>query len=92
MDKKENPLVFLINLFTLPFLRVGHWMSEKFSKINVFVFILDFIIEAPFKIFLEVIEDWIAFLKEKREEIYNKDWLPTDGGLRIAGKWGDFFV
>jgi len=73
LDKKENPLVFLINLFTLPFLRVGHWLSEKFSKINVFVFILDFIIEAPFKIFLEVIEDWIAFLKEKREEIYNKD-------------------
>ena len=72
VDRKENPLVFLINLFTLPFLRTGHWISEKFSQINVFVFILDFIIEAPFKIFLEVIEDWIAFLREKKEEIYNR--------------------
>ena len=73
VDRKENPLVLLINLFTLPFLKAGHWISEKFSKINIFVFILDFIIEAPFKIFLEVIEDWIAFLREKKEEIYNKE-------------------
>lgn len=73
IDKRENPLVFLIHLFTLPFLKAGHWMSEKFAKINIFVFILDFIIEAPFKIFLEVIEDWIAFLREKKEEIYSKE-------------------
>ena len=72
VDKKENPLVFLVNLFSLPFLNVGHWISIKFAKINVFVFILDFIIEAPFKIFLEVIEDWINFLREKKEEIYSQ--------------------
>ncbi|MBU1130556.1 hypothetical protein KJ840_00265 [Patescibacteria group bacterium] len=72
-DKKENPLVFLINLFSLPFLNAGHWLSVKFQKINVFAFILDFIIEAPFKIFLEVIEDWISFLREKKEEIYNQE-------------------
>ncbi|MFA6304781.1 MAG: hypothetical protein WCV73_03030 [Patescibacteria group bacterium] len=73
IDKKENPLVFLVNLFALPFLKAGHWLSEKFSKINVFVFILDFIIEAPLKIFLEVIEEWIAFLKEKKDEMYSKE-------------------
>lgn len=73
VDKRENPLVFLINLFSLPFLKAGQWVSENFSKINVFVFILDFIIEAPFKIFLEVIEDWIAFLREKKEEMYSKE-------------------
>lgn len=73
IDKKESPLVFLINLFSLPFLKAGHWLSEKFSKINVFVFFLDFIIEAPLKIFLEVIEDWIVFLKEKKDEMYSKE-------------------
>jgi hypothetical protein len=71
-DKKESPLFFLINLFSLPFLNVGHWIAVRFVKINIFVFILDFIIEAPFKVFLEVIEDWINFLKEKKEEIYNQ--------------------
>jgi hypothetical protein len=71
-DKKEGPIMFFVNLFTLPFLNAGHWMSVKFAKINIFVFILDFIIEAPFKVFLEVIEDWVNFLKEKKEEIYNQ--------------------
>ncbi len=73
IDRKDNFFVFLINLFILPFLKAGHWLSEKFSKINIFVFILDFIIEAPLKIFLEVIEDWIAFLKEKKEEMYSQE-------------------
>jgi len=57
----------------LPFLKVGQFVSEKISKINIFVFILDFIIEAPFQVFLEVIEDWFAFLKQKKEEIYSQD-------------------
>lgn len=72
-DRKENLLVFLFNLFSLPFLNAGHWISVKFQKINIFVFILDFIIEAPFKIFLEVIEDWINFLREKKEELYSRE-------------------
>jgi len=70
---KDNPIVFMINLLALPFLKAGQWMSEKFSKINVFVFFLDFIIEAPFKVFAEVIEEWVRFLREKKEEIYNKE-------------------
>ena len=72
VNKKENPLAFLLNLASLPFLRMGYWFSVKFAKINLFVFIFDFIIEAPFKIFLEVIEDWISYLREKRDEIYNQ--------------------
>jgi len=73
VDKKESWPMFLFQLFSLPFLNVGHWVSVKFSKINLFVFILDFIIEAPFKIFLEVIEDWISFLREKKEEMYSQE-------------------
>ena len=72
INKKENPITFLLNLASLPFLRMGYWFSIKFAKINLFVFIFDFIIEAPFKIFLEVIEDWVAYLREKKEEIYDQ--------------------
>ena len=72
IDKRETLISSLLNLISLPFLRAGYWLSVKFQKINFFVFIFDFIIEAPFKIFLEVIEDWIAYLKEKKEEIYNQ--------------------
>jgi len=73
IDRKDSFLFLILNLFSLPFLKVGQFVSEKISKINVFVFIFDFIIEAPFKVFLEVIEDWFAFLKQKKEEIYNNE-------------------
>jgi hypothetical protein len=30
---------------------------------------MDFIIEAPFKMAIEVVESWIAFVREKKEDI-----------------------
>jgi hypothetical protein len=49
---------------------MGQWLSTRLSNINVFVFVLDFIIEAPFKTFVEIFEGWIYFIKEEREKIY----------------------
>ncbi len=69
-DKKENFFTALFDLFTLPIVRAGRWISLKSSKINIFVFILDFIIETPFKMLVELFDDLFAFIKEKKEEIY----------------------
>ncbi len=68
--KKDNFISVLVDFFTLPFLTAGRWLSFNLSKINVFVFIFDFIIEAPFQTFIEIMEDWFAFLREKKEELY----------------------
>lgn len=69
VDRKESFLNLLLDFLSLPIVRMGHWLSVKLSKINVFVFVLDFIIEAPLKIVLEVIEDWFSFVREKKEEV-----------------------
>jgi hypothetical protein len=69
LDRRENLFLLLLSFFSLPILRVGQWFSKKVPKINLIIFILDFIIEAPFKIFVEAVEEWFSFLKEKREEI-----------------------
>ncbi|HLD81719.1 MAG TPA: hypothetical protein VJA22_00750 [Patescibacteria group bacterium] len=66
---KEGFLSSLIDFLFLPVLKVGQWISMKFSKINVFAIFLDFIIEAPFKTVIEMIEEWFSFMKEKKEEI-----------------------
>ncbi len=67
---EERTLSFLLSLFALPIVDAGRWMSSQFSTVNVFVFIMDFIIETPFKIALGVFDSFISFLKEKREEIH----------------------
>lgn len=71
LDRKDNIISAIIDFFSIPIVRAGHWLSETFSKINVFVFILDVIIEAPFKLIVEVFEDWLAYIREKREELYD---------------------
>ena len=61
---------FLWDLFTLPIISLGRWLVLKFASINIFVFIMDFIIEAPFKIILRAIDTFALFIKEKKDEIY----------------------
>ena len=61
IGKRENIITILIDFFTLPILNVGRWIASKTSKVNIFLFILDFIIEAPFKVITETIEDWVSF-------------------------------
>lgn len=66
---KENIISLFSDFFYTPIIIAGKWISEKFSRINVFVFILDFIIEAPFKIFVDIAEEWTKYVKERKEEI-----------------------
>lgn len=66
---RENFLSFAFDLFTLPIIMAGRWLSVNFSRVNVFVFILDVIIEAPFQTLIDVGEKWIAYIREKRDEI-----------------------
>ncbi|OGY41092.1 MAG: hypothetical protein A2Y82_01675 [Candidatus Buchananbacteria bacterium RBG_13_36_9] len=69
LKKRENIFGEIFDFFTLPFIRMGRFLSLNFSKINIFVFILDFLIEAPLKIILQGFEEWLAFFKEKKEDL-----------------------
>jgi len=69
IDRKENLWTFLVDLFYMPIILVGRWLSNNVSKINIFIFIFDFIIEAPFKILVEIAEDWTKYVRERRDNM-----------------------
>jgi hypothetical protein len=69
VEKRESLVSFLLDLFYMPIIMAGRWMSGKFSKLNVFVFVFDFIIEAPFQVLIEMAEDWTRYVRERRENI-----------------------
>ena len=69
IEPKESVFSLFSDFFYVPVIAVGKWLSEKFSKVNVFVFVLDFIIEAPFKMFVEITEEWTKYVKERKDEI-----------------------
>ncbi|MBU0598288.1 hypothetical protein KKF61_04855, partial [Patescibacteria group bacterium] len=70
IKKRERIRIVLFDFFTMPILRAGSIISRNTSKVNIFMFLLDFIIEAPFKLLLETIEDWTSFQRQKKEEIF----------------------
>lgn len=57
------------DIVVLPVVRAGAWLSNRVSKINVFIYFFDFIIEAPLKVAIEFVESWLAFIREKKDEI-----------------------
>lgn len=59
----------VFDIIVLPIVHFGRWLSLKVSKINVFIYFFDFIIESPFKVAVRFIEEWLAFIKEKKEDI-----------------------
>jgi hypothetical protein len=59
----------IVDFFFLPILRVGHILSREIAKINIFIFFFDFILEAPLKVIFEVVEEWVRFVRTKKEEI-----------------------
>ncbi len=69
IQKKEGLLSFVTDLFMMPILQVGQWLSTKMSSLNVFVYVLDFIIEAPFKTFVDIFEEWIYYINEEKAKI-----------------------
>lgn len=57
------------DVFMLPIVKAGSWLTVKVAKLNVFIFFFDFMIEAPFKVAIRFLESWLAFIREKKEEI-----------------------
>jgi hypothetical protein len=70
IKKKEGFISRMINFLSLPILRAGRWLSRNIRTINLLVFILDYIIERPFKKTMEVSEEFVEYVKEKEEEVY----------------------
>lgn len=68
-DARNGFLGTLFDILLLPIVRAGAWLSIRVSKINVFIYFFDFILEAPLKVAIEFVESWLAFVREKKEEI-----------------------
>lgn len=68
--EKQGTFGMVWSLFTFPIVRTGQWISVRFSRINVFVFLLDFLVEMPFKAFLGVFDASLSFIKEHRVDTY----------------------
>ncbi|KXK08113.1 MAG: hypothetical protein UZ21_OP11001000714 [Microgenomates bacterium OLB22] len=59
----------VLDTLALPLLSFGKLLSSELSRFNILILFFDVVLEAPFKLIVEVVEEWIRFTKGRREEI-----------------------
>lgn len=69
LEEKESVLTPVIDFFFMPVLSLGKFFSGELARLNFLIFVFDFLIEAPFKLIFEVVEEWISFVRKRKEEI-----------------------
>jgi hypothetical protein len=69
LEDKESIFTPFIDFFFMPILSLGKFFSQEIARLNFFIFIFDFLIEAPFKLVFEIVEEWIGFVRKRKEEI-----------------------
>lgn len=65
----QNGMTFVRDLLYLPFVVVGQWMSDKYSRVNIVTIILDMLIELPLKTLLRLIRQWNAFIDDRKDNL-----------------------
>lgn len=69
IPKKEGIFGITISFIALPILEFGSWLSRSIRQLNVILFLMDRVLEAPFKLLIDIAEEWFSFVRERREEI-----------------------
>ena len=67
--EKQGVRSLLFDFFFVPFIQIGKALTVGIAQINIFLFIFDYLIEAPFKEIFSFIEQWLFFLRSQRESL-----------------------
>lgn len=69
LDDKQSIKTLIADFFFLPVARVGMYLTEGISQINILLFLFDFVIETPFKGLFAFFDQWFLYLHSKRENL-----------------------
>ena len=70
VDEKSTVWEFVLDVLSIPVAKLGQWLSFKWKKYNVVSVFVTALIDMPFLAFINFIESWSSFLKEKKAEIH----------------------
>jgi len=70
VEDKSTFWEFLLDIISLPIAEIGSWIASKWKEYNIVSIFFNVIIETPFISFLDFIENWRQFLKERKADIH----------------------
>lgn len=65
----DDMITSAVEFIFLPFIKIGKYISSKFSNFNPFILIIDLLIEAPLKTIIRTMGLWKGFVNSKKEEL-----------------------
>ena len=68
-QEKEGFLSFLSDVFFLPMQGLGRWIANKWKRYNAIAAFFNAMIDMPFSVFVEFLERWRYFIRDRKEEI-----------------------
>ncbi len=68
--RKEGLIALIFQPLTLPIVYLGRWLSGKWQKYNLAGIFFSVLLDSPFAVFINFIEQWRHFVREKQEEIH----------------------
>ncbi len=68
-EEHEGFLEFISDILFLPLTGVGRWLSNTWRQYNAITAFLNALIDMPFSTFVEFLERWRYFIKDKKEEM-----------------------
>lgn len=69
IPRREGALSAILSFLALPVLEFGRWLAQNIRQLNVLLFLMDRVLEAPFKLLIDIAEEWFDFVRDRREEI-----------------------
>jgi hypothetical protein len=69
VGEKQGMGTLIVDFLFMPIIRVGRKLTQGIARINIFLMLFDFFIEAPFKFLFAFFDQWFYFLHTKTEEL-----------------------
>jgi hypothetical protein len=69
IETYQNGVTLTRDFLYMPFVVVGRYISDKYSKVNIVALALDMLIELPLKTILRLIRQWAAFINAKKDQL-----------------------
>lgn len=70
VDDRTTFWEFILDMFSVPVAKIGEFLAAKWKEYNIIAILFTFLIETPFVVVLDFIENWSQYLKERRSELH----------------------
>jgi len=70
VEEKTTFWQFSLDVISIPVAKLGQWLSNKWKEYNIVSIFFTALVDMPLTSFVEFVESWSLFLKEKKAEIH----------------------